>query len=484
MTKVELENKKIYDDYETLVSKQKRNWISRVYQLIAGIWIFIAGIALLFLAKKAILINDKVPIELFFNFTLEKYKEVNFVVLLRIAILSILFVYPISKIFTDLFINKEKIEFYLPWFIWYLLSSITAFVLFLTFRSIDGKQVVYLLYSFIPLYVFDLTYAIFAYYIKRKSSPLTSGTIASLIITQVARALLVGALLAIFFIWTNSSTKEAQLFLHFNSFSDWFRELFKVKKATNLTIVIALFIGASLLLFFSYWETINIISNNNLNREYLKNKLWFSLILLASIAIWIIHIFTIKINKNSYFDEKVAYSPNYLYLLFIIVPIVALVIYLTINLVAIFRTKNTLTNSIIFGSLLTIIWISFMVLTFNNDNNAINLGVLFVTVITTILLLAIYLKNNATIYRFSLIFLNLIILISIIIMSILGFERLMQASENYGFSYLNSDLNLVQIFAIVQSVLSIAILLGASIKLITVLHKLNKTQTKRSVEYE
>lgn len=485
MTNIEFENKKIYDDYQTLVNKQKRNWISRVYQIIAGIWIFIAGIVLLLLADKVILLSEKVNIAIFFNFTTERFKEVNFVLMLRIAILSFLFIYPISKIFADLFINKEKVEFYLPWFIWYLLSSITAFVLFMSFRSIDGKQVIYLLYAFIPLYVFDLTYAIFAYYIKRKSNPLTVGNVSSLIITQVARALLVSAILACFFIWTKSSIKEAQLFLHYNQFSDWFRSLFKVKKASNLAIVIALFIGASLLLFFSFWDKIILITSGNLKGEYLKNKLYFTLILLASIAFWILRVFFIKVKQSSYFDEKVHFSPNYLYLLFTIVPILALTLYLVINLVRIFKTKNTLTNSIIFGSLLSLIWISFMILSFNNNDNGINLIVLFITVLASISMMGLYLKNNATIYNFSLKILNLNILVSIIIMSILGFERLMQAQNNYAFSYLNSDLNLVQIFAVVQSTLTLTILVGAAIKLIFVLYKLHKTRkTKRGVENE
>ncbi|WP_029608704.1 MSC_0624 family F1-like ATPase-associated membrane protein [Mycoplasma simbae] len=174
----QLESKRIYDDYESLVNKQKRNWAARIYQIISASWFFVASLLIFIFAQKTLMSADIMPqktIVYFFNFSSSQLKELNFAVLLRMALLIFIFVYPISKIYSDLYINKEKVHLYWPWFSVYLLTSISAFILFFTYTNQNTKEIIKIFYAFIPLFAIDLSYAIFAYQSKRKSDPLGLG---------------------------------------------------------------------------------------------------------------------------------------------------------------------------------------------------------------------------------------------------------------------------------------------------------------------
>ncbi|WP_029608703.1 MSC_0624 family F1-like ATPase-associated membrane protein [Mycoplasma simbae] len=152
-----------------------------------------------------------------------------------------------------------------------------------------------------------------------------------------------------------------------NYFSDWFRDLFEVKKPQNLLIIIALFIAFALIIFFALWDKISLMLSNQYNLGFFKNKLLLTFIFLSAVMFWIIRVFFITSNKQSYVDSSITYSQPYAFLAFILAPLAITSFYYVISFVTKLKSKSVLVNTITFSALNALSWIFFMVLTFQNQ---------------------------------------------------------------------------------------------------------------------
>ncbi|AIA29358.1 hypothetical protein MCFN_01000 [Mycoplasmopsis californica] len=483
-----LDNKQIYDDYDSLVNKQKRNWTVRIYKILAASWFFIAATLLFIFAEKTLMsidvFPDKSPLY-FLNFSTTQFKELNFTTLLRLSLLMFLFVYPLSKIFTDLYLNKEKSHLYWPWFSVYSLTSISAFILFFTYTNINSAEIIKISFAFIPLFALDLSYALFSYLTKRKSDPLVFGNTKNLIITYIARALLLIIGITILFMWAKSSYSQNDGYvemLHNNYFNDWFRNLFEIKKPTNLLLSIAIFVAVSLLLFFALWDKVILAISNKYDQGYFKNALLFNVIILASIVIWMFRLFGISANKISYLDPKLIYPINWAPVAFMIVPILTCTLYFILTFVRKINTKSLIVNTIILSLLCVINSGTFMFMMLNDVNTKVALVVMFMTVFCMSLMIGLYIYKNFSVSRLTLIFINLLVISSILMIAVLGANQVMLSHKNQSLNYINSALDLGQIFALSHFILALTFLSATIIRLWITLYRLAKNKTQREVK--
>ncbi|MCS4536541.1 hypothetical protein NXS15_00135 [Mycoplasma sp. CSL7475-4] len=481
MLDTKIDNKRVYDDYQSLLNKQKRNISTKIYQWVLISLLFITTLLLFLFADKTLLsieIIEKISgvknnYGIYFNSTNASYKEINAIVFIRMTLLLFVFIYPFSKAFGDLRLNKEKVQYYWPWFISYTLISLTAFFLLFFFHSFITKDTfiatsVLLLVTFLS----DFTHSIFNFYLKRKSDPINGGNRNILIISQVFKFALFIIAITIFFAWSSSG----KLLLQDNKFANWFKDLFEVKKAANLAIIIALFVGFSLVFFFAIYDKINILILKQYSKEYLKQKLLFNLIILFALLLWSIRIMTLLKTTRNIFDEEVK-TNNYLSLLFILVPVLLFVTYFVINVIPKFRNKGILMNTLIFASFNTILWLAFAIFSLKSTDTKINLIVLFSSIISSLIILAIFMYKNYSPAKTSIIFIILLTIISVIVLSIFSFSQLLISNGNNELSFINSSLSIPQIFAIIQVSISIAFLIAAIAQFWIVIFKINNAKS-------
>ncbi|WP_373422568.1 MSC_0624 family F1-like ATPase-associated membrane protein [Mycoplasma zalophidermidis] len=466
-------------------SKQKNNLSIKIYLSILGIWFFCSLLFILIFSNQTIMSaklyqNNSSSLEIirFFNFSTLETREYNFTLLFRISILLFLLIYPITKSFRDILINKEKINNYWPWFSLYFILSISSFILFFTYHSFEAIEIAKVLWVFIPLYFIDLSFSLYSYNVKKKSDPITYGNSSILIISQVFKALLVSFILTIFFTWTAKSVNpdspsSAKLMLIANDFSDWFKQLFTEKKAINLLIIISLFSGVAILVFFSNWDKINLFLNKQYDSAFTRNSIYFLLISVLAILTWTTSVFFVINNKRSFVIPDKIYISNYWYLSFSVISLLILAFYLISSFVKPFKTKSLIKNTISISGFSTLNWVSFFILTMANNDNRINLINLFITSIVSIIMMIIYLKRNISATKISLSFIYLQLAFLGVLIFIFDLNQILISKDNFGFNYINSDLSLTQILTITELCIAIAYSLYSVTNLWFTLYKLS-----------
>ncbi|MBU4690544.1 hypothetical protein KQ874_02445 [Mycoplasma sp. ES3157-GEN-MYC] len=482
MSNLILNDKKIYDDFESINNKQKRNISAKIYLSIIGIWLFLSLIFIFMFANKTLFyvsptISEKQSVNLFFNFANVELRELNFSILFRISILLFLLLYPIIKSFGDIYLNKEKINNYWPWYCLYLILSVSSFILFFTFHNKEAIKISKVLWVLIPLYFIDLSFALYSYNVKRKSDPLTFGNSSILIVSQISKAIIVALVLTVFFIWTNKSVdpnypNSYKFMLLGNEFADWFTNLINTKKTSNLFITIGLFVGFTLILFFSAWDKIHLLINRQYSREYFRSRIYFLLISLLAISIWTIRVFFVISTKKSFIDSSKTIQSDWRYLCFISGTIIVLGLYLIFTFIKPFKTKSLIKNTLLTSGFLTLNWTNFLLLVIFNTDNKINLITLFITVLTSLTMLLIFLKRNNSVNKVSLILIYLQFAFMTTLLVIFSLNQIMISVDNQGFNYINSNLSLTQIMSVVQFVITILFVICTFVDLWFVVFKL------------
>ncbi|QBF34604.1 hypothetical protein EG856_01545 [Mycoplasmopsis phocirhinis] len=490
MTDINIENKRVYDNHESVSNKQKRNLATKIYQWVLLSLLFITTLLIFIFGEKTLLSNEiiakfsgsKETFAIYLNNFNNQFKEINAIIFIRMTLLLFIFVYPLSKVFADLEINKEKIQYYWPWFIVYVLISLTSFLLMFLFHSAIIKDT-FIVAAVLLAVIFlgDFSNAIFTFFLKRKSDPINTGNLNIFIITQVFKFVLLITTIAILFIWNSSGP----LLLQNNKFAIWFKDLFEVKKSANLVIIIVLFVAFSLIVFFAFYDKINILITKQYSKQYLKQKLIFNLVILFAILLWSIKIMTL-VKPNTSFLVEQTNTANYASLAFILVPILLFVFYILINTIPKIRIKSLLMNTAIFASFNSILWIAFSIFTLNSNEPKIDLIVLFSSIISSLIILGVFIYRNYSITKTSIIFINLLAIINIIVLNIFSFSQLFISKGNNELNFINLTLSVPQIFSIVQASLSIAFLIGTITQFWIVIFKINNTKNifKNEVKHE
>ncbi|PYF43605.1 MSC_0624 family F1-like ATPase-associated membrane protein [Metamycoplasma alkalescens] len=476
-------NKKIYDDFESMLNNKKRNsfiWMLKIilisfFVLASGLILFFAPLTLF---SKKLFLNQNIQWFLVFsNPTLER---INYLALFRVFLLMGIFFYTFIKNFSNTIEQKEAGKKYLGWFVTYLVFSLTALVLLFTFFRQNTLDYYFLALISIPLLILDLAYSIYKYKLKRKTDPLIHKNKNLVIISNVARGILVFSFLIILSIWVFSIKGNKNDFLNNNIMHNFFLNMFSQRDVKNLIYLILFLIFLAIILFGIKIEKIILaITKQNKNNNF-KEKIILYLFLGFVVFLWFIRTFFYK-NAN---DIIVANKEpqTYLYLIGLGIIVFLFIWYLLINFIKKFKVRGLLVNNIILGFMLGLIWIIVLinVLVFKNKLET-NLSILFGGFFSLVILLIHRLKIANESYYVAM-FLEIIIILMLATLLISGLNSILLANNNQSFYNVSSKLSLEQIFVITTAVLIIAFNLALMINLFVVLMKLTKKSNNIYIE--
>ncbi|MCU4706569.1 MSC_0624 family F1-like ATPase-associated membrane protein [Mycoplasma sp. CSL7503-lung] len=321
MNNTTFENKRIYSDYKSHLTSDSRSKWSLFYKSILILFFATSILVMLFMAKASIfpevyIGNDGDGWVNLFKFD-DQYREGNAVILIRFSTLFFVFLFSIFKNYKNISKQKEKIKHYIFFYISYLLLSIAsvALMFFYTYwnNPIETEEGTYvqkvpyqwneilsLTFLLIPLLVINISFEVYNYIYKRKSEPLLYSSVISFIIQIISQFLLVVAIIAIAQAWINPAPVDAgsielknnvsgeteirsftKQILMFKDNQTWesIESLFTVKKATNLIIIIALFIAFGFLIVGSNIRSLSRLSEKNLLTHNNKDKYMLSITL-------------------------------------------------------------------------------------------------------------------------------------------------------------------------------------------------------------
>ena len=172
-------NRVIYDDNYSLKQQQKSSFINQFLKgLLSAITLLFFILLLIFAENtlfglgfgdenKSMMISKS--LNAFFDLHSPKYLQLNFLIVFRFFILSFTLFYALIKNFTNLYWHRATIKKYLPWFVLYLVIATISFLLFFTFFSVWPKEVFNLVFLLLVLFLLNLSYEIFNYFISKKT---------------------------------------------------------------------------------------------------------------------------------------------------------------------------------------------------------------------------------------------------------------------------------------------------------------------------
>ncbi|MBU4692279.1 hypothetical protein KQ875_01545 [Mycoplasma zalophi] len=443
---------------------QKNKILKRFVEL----FLFVGALLIFIYAEKTIFASKILPnnsIAFFFDFKHELLAQSNLLVLIRFLFLAILFFYPLIKTYLDLSFNKQKIKKYLPWFILYISASIASFVLFFAFEKYT-LNILYLSFSLIALYLVDGSYAIYVHFVNKKLNPEQNKNIRWTLISLISRFLLVVFVIVSMLAWRFSANSKQTFYLlvENNSFYSFITDAFTIRSIQNLFIVVAFILFISFSLLFSFINVFWTLFNSKQAYILLKNNLTLIFWLFVALNFWIITTFS-KIKTPSSYVDSSAITPNYLYLLLLIIPAALFIFYLVITFTKKMNTNSNLINSVYFWVLQISFWTIYWLETFLIENKLITNIILFATLILLIITFAINhfknshnsTKNNLIINYGYFVLINIIIFINVI-------NVIMQSYNNNNFNYISANMALDEIFTLILLAFSILVLILKSIK--------------------
>ncbi|UUD35108.1 hypothetical protein NPA07_04870 [Mycoplasmopsis caviae] len=467
---------KIFDNYEILMDNQKKSNLIRIYKIIIltltalfsfFIWIFVEHSIM----GKSLFKSLGRTFYYFLNFEDSIVEGANALILFKNAILLSALFYSLLKNFMNLYFQKELVKKYWIWFALYSSISISAFICMFAINSQKPTVIFSLAYIFIPLFLINIAYEVNLFIYKSKSDPINFSKKTPMIISLVSQGLIVFFILLTLNLW-NSSSKVQNFLFHNNSFNSFFKHLFSLKSATNLTIIIFLFLGISLLLFGCFVQKILFLINKQYTKEYFRYQIQFLLAILLSLVFWFISTFAIK-PKDANILVKGENKNNYWFLFEILFAILILSIYCAITFRRQFKTKGTLLNTIYLSSLLFVLWLSLAIINFYTNNSIVNLVNVFVVSLCSIIMISIYYLRKSENNIWTSMFIATFIMANITTLVIFGINQILLGYSNYAFNVVDSKLYITQILIIIQLSIIFTLMLVNFCDLYISLHKIN-----------
>ncbi|SGA02979.1 Uncharacterised protein [Mycoplasmopsis arginini] len=117
MVNSQVKEKKIYDDFESMLNNKKKNSLVTTLKLILISFFVVLSGLILFFAPTTIFSNKlffKSNIEYFLEFSSLTNERINYLALFRLFLLISIFIYTITKNFSNIFTHKESTKKYIP----------------------------------------------------------------------------------------------------------------------------------------------------------------------------------------------------------------------------------------------------------------------------------------------------------------------------------------------------------------------------------
>ncbi|ENY68745.1 Hypothetical protein, predicted transmembrane protein [Metamycoplasma auris 15026] len=479
-----INNKKVYDDFESMLNNKKRNNLLLVLKITLISFLVIFSALILFFAPLTLFSNklvDGKSISWFLDFSNPAFEKINYIVLFRIFLLLGIFLYTFIANFSNLINQREATKKYIVWFVIYLLFSLASLVLLFTFFKKNIVDYYYLSLISIPLLLVDIAYLIYKFQLKSKTDPVNYKNKVSMIISIVSRITFVFLFIGILSAWVFSKTPlERNDFLNNNKVHNFFVELFNQRSIKNLFLMILFISLLVLLVFLINIENIILLISKQGKMSVVKEKILLYIFLFFTIFVWFIRTLFYKNEIELFKSNK---NPkDYLYLIGIFFILLILVAYLLISFVKKLKIKGLLFNNLIFSFSIFLIWVIVSSISFLTKNKlSLNITLLIAAFASFIILITYRLKVAALSYYVSILLEAIIIMLSLSLL-ISGLNSILVANHNESFYLINSNLSLEQIFIIATTSIILIFILATVINLIVSLSKITKKTNMQYLE--
>ncbi|UUM25811.1 hypothetical protein NQV05_01565 [Mycoplasmopsis agalactiae] len=496
---INIEEKRIYDDSQSLANKQRKSFIASLYKSLLLSYFFISMLCLLFLMPHG-LFSKKIigSYNFIFDFSILTTLDANWIFIFRLCLFGFIYFYGLLKAYLNINKNKEHIKIYALWFSIYWALSLTGFLLFFTLHIIDVKKLVYVLFVLVIYLVTDISFTLFNFKTKKKTEPVIYSSKIPLLIDLASRILLTAITLAVFFAWAYTYTGAPNTFVRmfalfnernqnipYNAFYNVAFKLFKVKSVLNFILVILMSLVIGLLMLglkiYSIWS----LAYKQVRSQIFKDRLQLYLVGILASAIWLLSLFKLKYPPTHELFGQ-AESLQYLNILFGIFNVAAASSFIALLFIRKIKLNSILIKTTIMALFQWVIWISYMIANFINKQPTIALINLLLTALSSLIIVYFYFRKSklSAISNSLAISLNTILLFILIL--VFGFNQVLLAENNKSLIILSTNLSVAQVISIIIVLFQMIYLTYSLTQLILVIKKisvLNQEVTeKRSYE--
>lgn len=481
---INIEEKRIYDDSQSLANKQRKSFIVTLYKSFLLSYFFVSMLCLLFLMPHGLFSKKIIGSYVFiFDFSLLRTLDANWIFIFRLCLFGFIYFYGLLKAYLNINKNKEHIRIYGIWFSIYWALSIAGFLLFFTYHTLEVKKLVYVLFALVIFLLTDISYALFNFNTKKKTEPVIYQSKIPLVIDLISRILLTAITLAVFFGWAYSYTgspntivrmfalaNENNKNIPYNAFYTTAFKLFKVKSALNFIIVILMSLVIGLLLLglkiYSIWS----LAYKQLRSQIFKDRLQLYLVGILSSVIWLLSLFKLKYPPTHELFGQ-AESLQYLNILFGLFNLGAAIGFIALLFVKRIKLNSILIKTTIMALFQWVIWTSYMIANFINKQPTIALVNLLLTALSSLVIFYFYFRKSklSAISNSLAISLNTILLFILIL--VFGFNQVLLAENNKSLIILSTNLSVAQVISIIIVLFQMIYLTYSLTQLILVIKK-------------
>ncbi|MDC8916796.1 hypothetical protein PR256_00260 [Metamycoplasma hyosynoviae] len=473
-------NTSLLTSYSSYVKNEKNNKWAFIYKIILILIFFSFSLTFMFLADRTIFGEKLFKIDDFLQIYTPTTLHTTAIALYRFTLLISVFVYSITRNYLNVYFQKELIKKYLPWYILYALISMSSMFTLIFFLSNDLMQNFYLMFICVPLFLLNLSYSLYIYFLKRKSDPILYGRIWPTLVSLVAQFIILVVSIILVYM-TVKATIYPNAFLENNIIFNFFKNLFVNKSAKNFVIVISLALLLGILAIAVNITRIQFLLAKQYTYSFFKDQLVLVLTYLAATFIWFIKVFTIKVVDLGIVNHKI----EYFYLFEILFGLILTSLYLAITFKKKLQPNGASINSLIFSLFQMLLWVSLLVVGLHSNIQLVNaLNIFFISVMS-LTMLVVYLKKTNSITITEMIFLITFLIAMVLSMFIFGINQYLLSKSNNIFYIINSSLYITQIFLVLNVVIAVSFFMFSAIKLIVILLKISKTKEKlKETTYE
>ncbi|MBN3534741.1 MSC_0624 family F1-like ATPase-associated membrane protein [Mycoplasma procyoni] len=439
------------------------------------IFLLVVGSLFIFTFYQRTILGSVNTAALLFDFNDANRRQLNFLVLLRVSILSFVFIYSIFKNYINLILNKELISKYWYFYIAYVLFTLASFILFFAFTIYTGNQQEFLVqynfpdpnlvysvfglsFIFLPLVLLNAGYHTFIYLEQRKTNPLLKLNLISLIASAVAQLLLfiTGILLFYFFIEKDQNTYRV---LDKSTLYKFFDQIFEVKQATNIVTIIFGTLGLTILVLLANAHKILVLLSKYYSTLFFKNLILLYFILLSTALLWFIIVMSLEQGIKNAID-----APQTVAVLAVSLAVVISLLITTAFVLSQFlrqiQIKGSLYNTMFFGATQSLIWlIAFILFGFSSSKET-NIVMIFFSSLFSIITTVSFAIKQKNITFYSMFFSLMIVGSNILLLFATGFNQILLSQQNYYLSAINEHFSTIDLFVLFAIIASVMIMLS------------------------
>ncbi len=498
---INIDEKRIYDDSQSLATKQRKSFIITLYKSVLLSYFFVSMLCLLFLLPQG-LFSKKIigsSYNFIFDFSILTTLEANWIFIFRLSLFGLCYFYGLIKAYLNINKNKEHIKKYGIWFSIYLAVSLTGFLLFFTYHSTEVKKLVLMLFLLVAYLFADISYALFSFYTRKKTDPVVYQNKTPLVIDISSRILLTAITMAVFFAWAYSYTdksgttfvrmfalfNEGNNSIPYNAFYNAAFKLFKVKSVLNFITVILISLVIGLLLIglkiYSIWS----LAYKQFDAQVYKDRLQFYLVGTLVLVIWLFSLFKLKYPPTHELFSQVQ-ALQYASVLFGIFNLLIAAVFISLLFAKKVKLNSFLIKTTVTALFQLIVWTTYMIANFVNIQHTIGIINLLLTALSSLLIFYFYFRKSKLGIVSNALAVSVNTILLFILILIFGFNQVLLSENNKSLIILNTNLSVAQVIAIVIVLFQMIYLTYSLAQLIWVIKKTSVLNTdvaeKRSYE--